>query len=105
MEQREKRQSIHLASTPAEKLSFRRKVHCVSQEGRKLILKKERKNGDSKNTHQNQDVENKISHEPKEHKKKKNNCLIISTKIWITDERDWSYSTTSNTTVLQNPAR
>lgn len=71
LQNREKRQSIQLASTPAEKLSFRRKVHCMSQEGRKLIKKKRRKKEDL-NTRQNQDVENKISHEPKEHKKKKN---------------------------------
>lgn len=47
----------------------------------------------------------KLSHEAKGHKKEeKYNCLIIITKSWIIDERDWSYTTTSNVTVLQSPA-
>jgi len=37
-------------------------------------------------------------------KEEKNNCLIISTKSWIIDERDWSYTTTSNVTVLWSQA-
>lgn len=53
-----------------------RKTYCLGDKsavGRQQTSKtRVSEKGDPKNTQQNQDVENKISHEAKEHKKKKN---------------------------------
>lgn len=71
MEQREKGLGIQLASIPIEKLTFW-ETNSLYKLGRWQTNKKGvSEKGDSKNPHHNQDVENKISHEAKGHKRRK----------------------------------